>query len=111
LSYSIVIGVGAIVGLLLGLGILFEPKEPFKLEIILAATLRNVLVAMLTGMSLSVKSSALAGTGYGLVYGFVFGLVIYLAKGAFRSRSAPYVIPGAAFAGALTGLIIAIYAF
>jgi len=110
LSYPIVIGVGALVGLLLGLGILFEPKEPFKMEIVLASTLRNVLVAMLTGMSLSAKSSALAGTGYGLVYGFAFGLVIFLAKGAFRSGSAPYVIPGATFAGGLSGLIIAVYA-
>ena len=111
MSYPIVVGVGALVGLLLGLTILFEPEEPYKIEIILASTLRNVLVALLSGMSLSAKSSALAGTGYGLVYGFAFGLVVYLAKGAFRSRSTPYVVPGAAFAGGLTGLIIAIYAF
>jgi hypothetical protein len=111
MSYPVVIAVGALVGLLLGLSILFEESEPYKIEIILASMLRNVLVAMLTGMSLTARSSALAGTGYGLVYGFAFGLVIFLAKGAFRSRSAPYVVPGAAFAGGLTGLIIAVYAF
>jgi hypothetical protein len=111
MSFPVVIGVGTLIGLLLGLGILFEPKEPYKVEIILASTLRNVLVALLIGMTLSSRSSALAGTGYGLVYGFAFGLVIFLAKGAFRSGSAPYVVPGAALAGGLTGLIIAIYAF
>lgn len=111
MSYPVVIIVGALVGLLLGLSILFETREPYKVEIILASTLRNVLVAMLTGMSLSPNSSALAGCSYGLVYGFAFGLVIFLAKGAFRSRSAPFVVPGAAFAGGLTGLIIAVYAF
>jgi len=111
MSYPIVIGVGALVGLLLGLGILFEPKEPYKIEIILASTLRSILVALLTGLSISQKSSALAGTGYGLLYGFAFGLVIFLAKGAFRAGSAPYVIPGATFTGGLCGLIIAMYAF
>lgn len=111
MSYPIVIGIGTLVGLLLGLTILFEPEEPYKIEIILASTLRNVLVALLTGLSLTARSSALVGTGYGLVYGFAFGLVIFLAKGAFRSRSAPHVIPGATFAGGLSGLIIAVYAF
>jgi hypothetical protein len=111
MSYPVVILVGALVGLLLGLTILFETREPYKVEIIVASTLRNVLVALLTGLSLSPKSSALAGCTYGLVYGFAFGLVIFLAKGALRAGSAPYVVPGASFAGGLTGLIIALYAF
>lgn len=111
MNFMIVIATGGIIGLLLGASIFFEPKEPYKLEIMIASTIRNTLVALLTGYSLASQSSWYSGLGMGLLYGFAFGLVVFLAKGGFKSKDAPYVVPGAAVAGGLAGLIIVNYAF
>ncbi len=111
MNLMIVIATGFTIGILLGASIFFEPKEPYKLEIMIASTIRNILVALLIGFSLSAKSSWYSGVGYGLLYGFAFGLVVFLAKGGFKSKDAPYVIPGSAIAGALIGLIIVNYGF
>ena len=107
----IVIATGFAIGLLLGASIFFEPREPYKLEIMIASMVRNTLVALLTGFSLSYNSSWYAGVGMGLLYGFVFGAVVFLAKGGFKSKDAPYVVPGSTIAGGLIGLIIVNYGF
>jgi hypothetical protein len=78
--------IGALMGGLNGVGIFFEPREPYKIEILLAATLKGVLISLLTGFSLGPGSSWLRGAGFGMLYGFAFGLVIFLAKGAFKSK-------------------------
>lgn len=111
MNLIIVIITGFTIGLLLGASIYFEPKEPYKFEIMIASTIRNILVALITGFSLSSDSSWYSGVGLGLLYGFAFGLVVFLAKGGFKSKDAPYVVLGATFAGGLTGLIIVNYGF
>ena len=111
MNLLVVIATGAVVGLLLGAGIYFEPKEPYKLEILIASTIRCTLVSLLTGFSLSPQSAWYAGLGYGLLYGLLSGLVIFFAKGGFRSKDTPYVVPGSAVTGALIGLIIVNYGF
>jgi len=111
MNFIVVIATGGIVGLLLGASIFFDAREPYKLEITIASTIRNVLVALLTGYSLSVGSSWYAGVGWGLLYGFASGLVIFLSKGGFKSKDAPYVIPGTTLAGGLVGLIVVNYGF
>lgn len=40
--------IGAVLSALDGMGIFFEPKEPYKWQILFAATLKGVLVALLT---------------------------------------------------------------
>ena len=48
-----VVVIGAALGVLDGVGIFFEPKEPYKWQILFAATLKGALVALLTGFSLA----------------------------------------------------------
>jgi hypothetical protein len=105
-----VIVIGAVLGGLDGVGIFFEPKEPYKWEILLAATLKGALVALLTGFSVAATTrwwSAMAG---GALYGLAFSLVVYLAKGGPKSGDAPYVVPSGIITGGLIGLFIVIWA-
>ena len=111
MNFFIVLLTGLGLGLLVGGSIFFEPKEPYKLEIMIASTLRSILVALITGLSLNAGSSWMAGTGYGLLYGFGFGLVIFLAKGGFKSKDAPFVVLRSSISGGIAGIIIVNYAF
>ena len=43
-------------------------------------------------------------------YGFAFALVVYLAKGGPKSGDAPYVIPSGVIRGAITGLLVVMWA-
>lgn len=109
MNLFIVLAMGFGIGLPLGASIYFEKKEPYKFEIMVASTIRNVLVVLLTGFSLT--SSWYAGIGFELLCSFAFGVVIFMAKGGFRSKDAPFVVPGAAVAGGLAGLIIVNHGF
>lgn len=108
---AVVLVIGAALGFLGAVGIYFEPKEPHKPYIVAAGTLRGLLVALLTGLSISGDSSWLVGLGFGALYGTLFGGVIYLAKGGPRSGDAPFVIPMSAATGSLTGVLITWLAF
>lgn len=94
-----------------GVGIFFEPREPYKIEILLAAILKGILISLLTAFSLGASSSWLRGAGFGVLYGFLFGLVIFLAKGAFKSKDAPYVVPMSIITGLITGVLLVKFAF
>src|SRR6266480_5649197 len=93
MNISLVLIIGALMGGVNGVGIFFEPREPYKIEILLAATLKGILISLLTALSLGGRSPWWHGAGYGMLYGFSFGLVIFLAKGAFKSKDAPYFVP------------------
>lgn len=107
LSWSRVIGIGAVVGALDGIGIFFAPGEPYPVEILIAATLKGVLVAVMTGLVLRPGATWLRGSVVGSAYGFLFALVVFFAKGGFRSMDAPYVVPAGILFGALTGILVA----
>jgi hypothetical protein len=111
MNFLAVVVIGAVLGVLDGVGIFFEPKEPYKWQILFAATLKGVLVALLTGFSLAATTrwwwSAMVT---GALYGLAFSLVIYLAKGGPKSGDAPYVIPSGIITGGLIGLFIVIWA-
>ncbi len=111
MNVIIVVLIGAAMGALGGVGIFFEPREPYKIEILLAATMKGVLVSLLTALSLGGRSSWWHGAGYGVLYGFSFGLVIFLAKGAFKSKDAPYVVATGIVVGLITGVLLAQFAF
>src|SRR6202007_1848132 len=98
--------IGALMGGLNGVGIFFEPREPYKIEILLAAILKGILISLLTAFSLGPGRSWLRGAGVGMLYGFLFGLVIFLAKGAFKSKDAPYVVPMSIVTGLITVLLL-----
>jgi len=105
-----VVLIGAVFGALDGVGIFFEPKEPYKWQIFCAATLKGVLVALLTGFSLGPATRWWSAIATGSLYGLVFSLVVYLAKGGPKSGDAPYVVPSGIITGALIGLFILICA-
>ena len=111
MNFFIVILIGVVLGALDGVGIFFEPKEPYKWQILSAATLKGVLVALITGLSLAATARWWAAIAIGALYGLAFSLVIYLAKGGPTSGDAPYVIPSGIVTGGLMGLFIVMWAF
>ena len=110
MNFLTVVLIGVALGALDGVGIFFEPKEPYKWQILCAATLKGVLVALLTGFSLTATTRWWSAMAFGGLYGLAFSLVIYLAKGGPKSGDAPYVIPSGIITGALIGLFIVICA-
>ena len=111
MNVIVVLVIGGIIGALDGVGIFFEPREPYKFEILFAAILKGILLSLLTGLSLTSRSAWWQGGGYGLLYGLAFALVIFLAKGGFKSKEAPYVVPSGAILGVVTGLLLVKFAF
>ena len=107
LKLPVVLTIGAVIAAISGVGIFFDPREPYQVEIFLATILKGMLVGLLIGLSLPAQGSWKQGLGYGLLYGFAFGLVIFLAKGGFRSMDAPYVVPASIVTSAITGLLVA----
>jgi hypothetical protein len=110
MSLPIVILIGAVLGALDGVGIFFEPREPYKWQIFCAATLKGVLTALLTGFSISATTRWWLAIAIGSLYGLAFAVVIYLAKGGPKSGDAPYVVPGGIITGGLMGIFILIWA-
>ena len=110
MNFLTVVVIGAVLGVLDGAGIFFEPDEPYKWQIPFAATLKGGLVALLTGFSLAPTTRWWSAMVTGALYGFVFSLVIYLAKGGPKSGDAPYVIPSGIITAGLIGLFIVICA-
>jgi hypothetical protein len=110
MNFLAVVVIGAGLGILDGVGIFFEPREPYKWQILFAATLKGALVALLTGFSLAATTRWWSAMVTGALYGLAFSLVIYFAKGGPKSGDAPYVIPSGIITGGLIGLFIVIWA-
>ena len=111
MNLGVVLLIGAVMGALGGVGIFFEPREPYKIEIFFASTVKGILISLLTALSLGGNVPWWHGAGYGVLYGFSFGLVIFLAKGAFKSKDAPYVVPSSIVVGLIIGVLLAKFAF
>jgi hypothetical protein len=111
MNVSVTLMIGGVIGALDGVGIFFARDEPFKIEIFVAAILKGILVALLTGLSLTSSSAWWQGALLGLLYGVAFALVIFLAKGGFKSMDAPYVVPSGAILGIVTGVLLVKFAF
>ena len=106
MNTRVVLLIGALIGAFDGVGIFFAPGEPYKWEILFAATLKGILVSLITSLSLSHRASWLRGAGLGMLYGFAFALVIFLAKGGLKSMDAPYVVPSGIVMGLITGVLV-----
>ena len=111
MNFFIVILIGVVLGAFEGVGIFFEPREPYKCQILGAATMKGALVALVTGLSFSPGTRWWSAMAIGALYGLAFSLVIYLAKGGPTSGDAPYVIPSGIVTGGLMGLFIIMWAF
>ena len=101
-----VVLIGALLGALDGVGIFFAPKEPYKWQILGAATLKGILAALLTAFSLVVTMRWWAAANIGMFYGLAMSLVVYLAKGGPKSGDAPYVIPSGIITGGVIGFLV-----
>ena len=105
----IILLIGIIVGALDGGGIFFVKKEPYKLEIFLAALLKSSLVSFMLSLLLSTSNTVWDSIWIGAVVGTLFALIVFLAKGAFASGDAPLVVPFGLVWGALTGYLVLIF--
>jgi len=107
----LVIGIGAVCGLAGECGIGFDPRTPGKRFIVAAGTLRGALVALFAGLSMTIHSGWVVGSGFGLLYGALFGVMICLGKGEAAWQQANRIIPTSAVTGALSGALVAHFAF
>ena len=73
MSLPIVTLIGALLGGLSGASIFFETREPYKWQILCAATLKGVLIALLTGFSMAATTRWWSAMIIGALYGFAFG--------------------------------------
>ena len=103
--------IGGFIGAIEGGSIFFAKEEPYKVEIFFAATLKGVLVSLITGLSLSPQSLWWYGLGYGSLYGLAFALVVFFAKGGLRGNDAPYVVPSGLITGGIIGIMDVLLAF
>ena len=97
-----VVGVGATLGFLGAVGIYFAPDEPYPGYITLAGTLGGVTIALLITTVVTRNSSLGRCLGWGAAMGLLASATIFLAKGAWTSWNAPFVVP----TGIVTGLIL-----
>jgi len=92
--------VGATLGFLGAVGIYFAPEEPYPGYITLAGTLNGVTVALLITVVIRSSSSLGQCLGWGAGMGLLASATVFLAKGAWTSWDAPFVVP--------TGIVIGI---
>ena len=111
MNTPLVIGIGAVTGLLGESGINFDPRTPGKRFTVAAGILRGTLVAVMSGLSMYVHSGWVVGSGFGMLYGALFGLMICLSRGATAWQQAKLIIPSSAVTGALSGALVAWFAF
>ncbi len=89
-------------GFLGAVGNYFAPDEPYPGYITLAGTLGGVTIALLISTVVTRNSSLGRCLGWGAAMGLLSSATIFLAKGAWTSWDAPFVVP----TGIVTGLIL-----
>lgn len=99
-------GVGAILGCLGAVGILWAPEEPYKPWIIAAGSLNGIVTALLIATFVNGLSSTRATMLTGGACGLLTAAVVFLAKGGWQSWDAPYVIPTGLVEGIILGLML-----
>ncbi len=97
-----VAGIGATLGFLGAVGIYFAPEEPYPGYITLAGTLGGVTIALLISSLVTRDSSLGQCLGWGAAMGLLASAAVFLAKGAWTSWDAPFVVP----TGIVTGVIL-----
>ncbi len=98
--------VGATLGFLGAVGIYFEPEEPYPGFITLAGTLSGVTIALLITTVVKHNSSLGQCLGWGAAMGLMASVPVFLAKGAWTSWDAPFVVPTGIVTGAILGFAI-----
>ena len=101
-----VVGVGATLGFFGAVGIYFAPEEPYPGYITLAGTLNGVILALLITTVVTRNSSFGQCLGWGAVMGLLSSATIFLAKGAWTSWGAPFVVPTGIVTGVILGPVV-----
>jgi len=97
-----VVGIGAALGFVGAVGIYFAPEEPYPGYITLAGTLSGVTIALLITIVVTRDSSLGQCLGWGAAMGLLDSAAVFLAKGAWTSWDAPFVV----LTGVVTGVIL-----
>ncbi len=97
---------GAALGFLGAVGIYFAPGEPYPGYITLAGTLFGVTVALLITTRVTRNSSLGQCLGWGAAMGLLVSAPVFLAKGAWTSWDAPFVVPTGIVTGVILGPVI-----
>ncbi|HSC26066.1 MAG TPA: hypothetical protein VLD67_02260 [Vicinamibacterales bacterium] len=95
-------GAGAVLGFLGAVGIYFDPGEPYPGYITLAGTLSGITIAVLISAVVTRDSSLGRCVAWGACMGLLDSAAVFLAKGAWASGDAPFVVP----TGIVTGMIL-----
>ena len=98
-----VAGLGAALGFLGAVGIYYAPEEPYPGYITLAGTLSGVTIALLISTVVTRDSSLGKCLGWGASMGLLASAAVFLAKGAWTSWDAPFVVPTGIVTGAILG--------
>ncbi len=96
-------GIGAALGFLGAVGIYYAPDEPYPGYITLAGTLSGVTIALLISTAITRDSSLGKCLGWGASMGLLASATVFLAKGAWTSWDAPFVVPTGIVTGAILG--------
>jgi hypothetical protein len=88
--------------------IFWVKEEPYKLQVLLASTLRGGLVGLLIAFTIQPGSAWWSGLGYGVLYGLLTGLVVWLASGGWASKGKPFILISSVVTGGITGAILAL---
>ena len=98
-----VAGIGAALGFLGAVGIYYAPEEPYPGYITLAGTLSGVTIALLISTVVTRDSPLGKCLGWGAAMGLLASAGVFLAKGAWTSWDAPFVVPSGMVTGAILG--------
>ena len=101
-----VAAVGAALGFLGAVGIYFAPEEPYPGYITVAGTLGGVTIALLITTVVTGRSSLGQCVGWGAAMGLLTSSTTFLAKGAWTSWDAPFVVPTLVITGAILGPVV-----
>jgi hypothetical protein len=101
-----VLVIGALIGLVSAAGIYFDSRAGGKFNVLGAATIRGVLVALLVASTVPASGGWLLAGAAGSLYGAVVGLMIVLSHGTGARHHAIYIIPPSLVSGGLIGGLI-----
>lgn len=105
-QYISVVACGAAIGVLPALGIYFDKREPYKHFIVAAATLRGITTGLLITTLVARATSYGVSAAWGAAFGLLTALTVYLAKGGWKGKDAPFLLPVAVVEGIVTGLVV-----
>ena len=98
--------IGAALHAAIAATVYFAPAEPYKPQIVIASAIRGALVGLLVAYPLTPGAPWWHGAGRGALYGSWTAAIVFFAKGGFKSKDAPFILPTGLVVGAITGFLV-----